>query len=205
LTLEEPANLPSGVNEESIKQNQNLNSTPIQKKGGPYTQTQREQRRQEVYRLHFEYGYSAIKIAELMKVNRNTVNEDLGYWYSKIYKNTDIFDPESVIIVTLERLEIQRSRLREQLDKTKTFQEKLAVERMIYDVDCKILHIYTKMTDSLRRVMDLSTEKLNQWMKDNKREERFLTLFDKIAVSEKASKKIEKIIKEDKLKTHRAI
>ncbi len=138
LTLEEPDNLPFNVDQEFIKQNQKLTSK-ITKKGGPYTRSQRDQRRQEVYRLHFEYGYSAKKIAELMKVNRNTVNGDIYYWYSKIHKNRNIFNPEDVIIINLERLEIQRTRLREQLDKAKSFQEKLALEKMMYDIDCKIL------------------------------------------------------------------
>lgn len=201
MTLEEPGNLPFDVDKEFIKQNQKLNST-IPKKGGPYTQTQRDQRRQEVHRLHFEYGYSAKKIAELMKVNRNTVNGDIDYWYSKIYKNTNIIDPTNVIIINMERLEIQRSRLREQLDKTKSFQEKLALERMMYDIDCKILHTYTRVAESEKRIHNISIEKLNKWMKDNNKTERYMTLFDKITVSEKAYERINKIIKEDRLQTH---
>ena len=47
------------------------------KKGGPYSKHDRDARRNEVYKLHFEYGYSARKIADLMKVNRNTVNGDI--------------------------------------------------------------------------------------------------------------------------------
>jgi transposase-like protein len=198
--MEESFNSPVDIDVEFIKQNQKLYSEKISKKGGPYTKTQRDQRRQEVYRLHFEYGYSAKKIAELMKVNRNTVNGDVDYWYSKISKNTNIFNPESVIIVNLERLDIQRSRLREQLDKVESFQEKLALERLMYDIDCKILCIYNRLAESSKRIMDLSTDSLNKWMKDNKREERYMKLLDKITVSEKALEKINKIIKEDKLR-----
>jgi len=90
MTLEKPDYLPFDVDEEFIKQNQNLNSKII-KKGGPYTKTEREHRQQEVYRLHFEYGYSAKKISELMKINRNTINGDITYWYSKISKTKTIF------------------------------------------------------------------------------------------------------------------
>jgi hypothetical protein len=198
LTLEESGNLPFDVDQEFIKQNQKLNSK-IPKKGGPYTKTQRDQRRQEVYRLYFEYGYPATKIGELMKVNRNTVNGDIDYWYSKIFKNTNIFNSESQIILYLERLEIQRSRLREQLDKTKLFQEKLALEKMMYDIDCKILHTYTRVAESARKVSDLSIDRLNQWMKENKKTQRYLRVFDTISVSEKANERINKIIKEDRL------
>jgi hypothetical protein len=201
LTLEEPDKLPFNVSKEFIKQNQKLNYK-IPKKGGPFTQTQRDQRRQEVYRLHFDYGYSARKIAELMKVNRNTVNGDIDYWYSKIYKNRKYFDPEPAIIINLQRLEVQRSRLREQLDKTKSFQEKLAAERMIYDIDCKILYTHIRSAESEGRMRDYATKSLNEWLKDNNKTIRYLTLFDKLSVSEKAYERINKIIKEDRLQSH---
>lgn len=198
LTLEEVTS-PLDVDEEFIEQNEKLYKS---RKGGPYTKIERDKRMQEVYRLHFEYGYSARKISELMKVNRNTVNGDIDYWYSKIYKNTHIFNTEAAIIVNLERLEIQRSRLREYLDQTKSFQEKLAVERMMYDIDCKILYTVNRLAESEKRIMDRSTQKLNDWMKENKKTERYRTLFDLVSVSEKASEKILKIIKEDRLTPH---
>jgi hypothetical protein len=200
LALEESFNSPvDGIDLEFIKQDQKFYSGKIPKKGGPYSKMEREKRREEVYRLHFEYGYSAKKISELMNVNRNTINGDVDYWYSKIDKNTNIFNPESVIIVNLERLNIQRSRLREQLDKVDSFQEKMSLERLIYDIDCKILYIHNRVAESSKRILDFSTENLNKWMKDNKREERYMKLYDKISVSEKALEKINKIIKEDRM------
>jgi hypothetical protein len=190
---------PFDVRQEFISQNQEIDHKTSNKRGGPYTKTQRDKRRQEVYRLHFEYGYSAKKISDLMKVNRNTVNGDVDYWYSKIYKNTSIINPEDTIIANLERLNIQRSRLREQLDKVDSFQEKMAIERLIYDIDCKILYIHNRVAESFKRVHDVSIEKLNQWMKDNKRQERYLLLSDKLSISDKAFEKISKIIKEDRM------
>ena len=91
---------------------------PKSHKRGPYSKQELENRRNEVYRLHFEYGYSARKIAGFMKINRNTVNGDINYWYSRIAKNNSIFEPEYAVIFNLQRLEIQRSRLRERLDKS---------------------------------------------------------------------------------------
>lgn len=188
---------PLDVDEEFIAQNEKLNKS---RKGGPYTKVERDKRMQEVHRLHFEYGYSARKISELMKVNRNTVNGDIDYWYSKISKNTNILNPENAILINIQRLEIQRSRLREQLDEAKSFQEKMALERLMYEIDCKILHTYDRLAESAKRLMDFSTEKLNLWMKKNNRTERYMSLSDKITVSEKANAKIEKIIKEDRLR-----
>ena len=170
------------------------------KKGGPYSKNERDSRRKEVYRLHFDYGYSARKIAELMKINRNTVNGDIDYWYSKIIKNNNVFNPEFAIIISLQRLEIQRSRLREQLDKTGQFQEKLALERLMFDIDSKISYTNNKLCESIQKVWDLSINHLNKWMKANKKTDRYLTLFDQMSVSDKANEKINKIINEDKLR-----
>ena len=60
------------------------------KEGGPYSPHDKQIRRNEVYRYHFDYGYSARRIAELMKINRNTINSDIKYWYSKVTKSHDI-------------------------------------------------------------------------------------------------------------------
>ena len=158
------------ITSDFLDENEKLCQTvPNSKKGGPYSKKERDSRRKEVYRLHFEYGYSARKIADLMKVNRNTVNGDIDYWYSKIVQNINTFDPSYAIMVNLQRLDIQRSRLREQLDKTETFQEKLALERLILEIDSKILNTHYKLTNSTRYLFDHSTEIMNDWMKKNKK------------------------------------
>ena len=104
------------VSEDFIETNKKFKPDTRRKKGGPYTKQEIIDRKNEVYRLHFEYGYSARKIADLMKVNRNTVNGDIDYWYSKIVENFNTFDPSYAIMINLQRLDIQRSRLREQLE-----------------------------------------------------------------------------------------
>ena len=69
-----------------------------QRHNGQYTKQEIQKRRNEVYRYHFEYGYSARKIAELIKINRNTINGDIKHWYSKISNKNYILDPESTIL-----------------------------------------------------------------------------------------------------------
>jgi len=76
------------------------------KKGGPYSKKERDSRREEVYRLCFEYGYTARKISELIKINRNTINGDIQYWYDKVVKNWNGMDPEFLVIKNIERLEL---------------------------------------------------------------------------------------------------
>jgi len=187
------------ISDDFIETNKKFKPNTRRKKGGPYTKQEIIDRKNEVYRLHFDYGYSARKIADMMNVNRNTINGDIDYWYSKIVVYTKMIDPSDAIMINLQRLDIQRSRLREQLDKAETFQEKLALEHFILEIDSKILNTHIKLTNSTRRLFDLSTERLNDFMKENKKDGRFLTLFDRISVSKKAREKIGKIIKQDRL------
>ena len=153
-----------------------------------------------MYILHFEYGYSARKIADLKKVNRNTVNGDIAYWYSKITKNHLIFNPESIIIITTERLDLQRTRLREYLDKAATIKEKLPIERLIIEIDSKLTNIHLRVLESTKRVYDRGIGYINEYLKSTNHSERYISFWDSIKVSEKAKQKIEKIIKEDEKK-----
>jgi hypothetical protein len=175
--------------------------TSLKKKGGPYSKDEKIKRLDEVHRLHFEYGYSARKISELMNINRNTINADIDYWYGKILNSSNMIDPEFIITVNIQRFNIQRSRLRESLDKAKNFQQRHVIEKMIFDIDAKIINTHMNLANSMKHIHKLGTTYLNDWLKDNGRDDRYLTLFDTVSVSEKAKEKISKIIKEDRKKT----
>ena len=186
------------VSDQFIEENK-LYGKKSKKAGGPYNKSDRLKRRNEVYRLHFEYGYSATKIAQLMQVNRNTINGDIEYWYSQVSKKWKSVDPTNWIIRYTERLELQKTRLREEIDKAKSPQEKLGIERLIFDIDSKIMQMHLKIYESSARVQELATKWLNNWMKVNKKDDRYMTWFDVIRVSGKARDRINKIIKEDQV------
>ena len=189
------------ISEEFIEQNRNslCQFMPKSHKKGPYSKQQLEKRRNEVYRYHFEYGYSARKIAELMSINRNTINGDIKQWYSKIAKANDI-QPESAIFTILERLDIQRTRIREYLDKSTNISEKITIERMITDIDFKIAQINEKLYFSSTKLIGYMVESINNHLKSTNDTTRYLGVHDKITVSNDAKKKINKIISEDKKK-----
>jgi len=169
------------------------------KKGGPYSKNEKHQRLNEVYRLHFEYGYSARQISDMMKISRNTINGDISYWYDKIGKKMSSFvDPEMIVVKHITRLELQRTRLRVSLDKTKMFSEKLAIEKLIFNIENKIMQTRLKLIDSQIRSHDNSTKRVNDWLKKQRRDERFLSIFDVYSVSEKSHQKIRKIMNQDK-------
>ena len=65
MTLEPES--PPECSSEFIEENKQI-KFENRKKGGRYSKEQKDKRLQEVYRLYFDYGYSARKIAELMKI-----------------------------------------------------------------------------------------------------------------------------------------
>jgi len=115
------------------------------KKGGPYPKIDREERRDEVYKLHFEFGYSAVRISELLNFNRNTINEDINYWYSQLSHDVNYADLQSMILKTFERLELQRSRFYEYLVDHRDIFTKIPLEKSIYLIDCKIATLAYKL------------------------------------------------------------
>jgi len=118
------------------------------KKGGRYTKKEQGTRRDEVFKLHMDYGYSARKIADIMKVNRNTINSDIKYCYSQLRKDDDSLFIEDALNKNIYRLEIQRSRCVERLEKTKDLRDILLLEKMIFGIDSKLNQIVTNLQAS---------------------------------------------------------
>jgi hypothetical protein len=172
----------------------------LKKGGGPYSKDSKQKRRDEVYRLHFDYGYSARKIADTMKVNRNTINSDVSYFYGKLHDNIIHFENETMITSFLHRLEIQRCRVREKLEKTDDPKEYVMLEKLLLDVDSRLISSHQKSAESTKRIWDLTVYAINQFFKDEKKDVRYMSFFDKIAVSEKSQKRIQDIINQDKKK-----
>jgi predicted DNA-binding protein YlxM (UPF0122 family) len=106
--------------------------------GGPYSKHDREDRIDEVSKLHFEYGYSAKKISELLGVNRNTINEDIKKLYNELEEKWENSSKLSLLQNNIESLLAQKRRLREALDKAEKISEKLAIEKMILQVESRI-------------------------------------------------------------------
>ena len=167
------------------------------KKGGPYTKDQQRKRRDEVYRLHFEYNYSARKIAEFLKINRGTINRDIMYWHSSIVKKWRHMDPEVYVMTQVERLEIQKARLRKQLEDVKSFQERIVTERFILDMDMKIASIQVKLVNAKWKSQSRTALNINKYFESKNIKTRVIEPDIFFEVSEKAREKISKIYNED--------
>ena len=132
-----------------------------------------------------------------MKINRNTINGDIDFLYGLTVKNYNLINPQTAVIKQLTKLEIQKTRLREMLDKVYNPSEKISMERLLFDIDSKIIHIRIKISESHYRVHQLATSWLNRYSKNHQQTSRYFAQFDVTKVSVKTQKKIKKLITED--------
>jgi hypothetical protein len=167
--------------------NMNLKKTNLVRprhKFAPFTRADRKERRNEVYKLHFEYGMPATRIAELMKVDRNTINNDLKILYNKAirgYNSEMTFD--EVIEKQLLRLETQRDRLCLYLCDAKDITSKITIERMITDIDLKVIGVIDKMNQNIVQHWNAVMEQVNKIAEKEKLKTRFTSLFELYRIS----------------------
>ena len=130
---------------ESLKDSESLEP---EKKGGPYTKKEQEERKIQVYHLHFEENKSALEIAELLNVNRNTINDDIRYWHQQLANEFKAQDLTAKMTKQIQRMEIQRDRLLDDLDEAESFDEKIKLEKFVSDVDNRLGQLFSKMISS---------------------------------------------------------
>ena len=118
------------------------------KKGGPYTKKEQEERKIQVYHLHFEENKSAVKISDLLNVNRNTINEDIRYWHSQLANEMKAQDLTAKMTKQIQRMEIQRDRLLEDLEDVDDNDEKINLEKFIHQIDNRLVQVFLKMISS---------------------------------------------------------
>ena len=124
------------------------------RKGGPFTKQERFLRRQEIYNLHFEFGYSALKISQMTKVNRHTVENDIKYWYSKLADDWKENDIDGWAQKQISRLESQRTQLLEELKNQNDLKAKLAIRKMIIGIDEKIVKLVLSIAKTQMQFID---------------------------------------------------
>jgi len=115
------------------------------KNGGPYTQREQEERKIQVYHLHFEENKSAVKIAELLSINRNTINDDIRYWHLQLANEMKAQNLTVMMIQQIQRMEIQRDRLLDDLENVESLAEKISIEKFISEIDNRLVQFFSKM------------------------------------------------------------
>jgi len=168
-----------------------------QKKGGPYPKSEKRKMVEEVYKLHFDYGYSRRKIADFLNISRGTINRDVMSLYDEIGTRRKHFDAGSSVMKSIERFEIQRRRLRRQLDSVESVKERIAIEKFIFDIDSKIANFEIRIAESNKNITSLAVILINEKMAQLKKNKRVVSGDILWEVSTKASDKIMKIYDED--------
>ena len=129
-----------------------MSTIQISKKGGPYNKKQQEKRPSQVNKLYFEKAKTVVKIAEELKLNRNTVNEDLKFWYSQLACEISNENLISSALKQIHSIELQKSRLREQLENTSEFSQKITIEKFLFEIDSKLALLINKIMQNLQEL-----------------------------------------------------
>ena len=172
------------------------------RKGGPHLKHKREKRRNEVFKLHFKYGNSAVSISQLLKANRNTINSDINYWYRKMQVQWENTDNESWLMKQVYRMEYQRSELMHDLEGATSTWERLAIRKIILAIDSKIAQITLKTKNAIEKGENSSLKMFNKFMDNHAKSgelPRFGLKQEIFQVSDKTRMKIDKLIDSDRL------
>ncbi|MBI5698257.1 MAG: hypothetical protein HZC29_07245 [Thaumarchaeota archaeon] len=167
------------------------------KRGGPYSKEDRIKRQAEVYRLHFELSYSVPKIAELMKVNLKTIYNDVRALNKRLGIEWDQLGINSTIMKLVNRLELQRQRLVERLESAKTYADAMSTEKMIYEIDWRLLSFITKFNWDISRFTEATVAELNICAKKYETGNTWVAKKSVFCCSDETYRKIEELMKND--------
>jgi hypothetical protein len=183
------------LNPEFIEENRRSNLVRPRQKFAPFTKAERQKRRQEVYRLHFENGIPAVAIADMMQVDRNTINNDLQVLYRQVGKDWDEISYTDYVAKHVSRLEAQRSRLVVYLSKIDqvNIDSLLAVERMIADIDLKLMLSLQKMGQTQNKITEVIINALNEHAEKEKLKVRWTNYDELFKISVLSRKSLDEI------------
>lgn len=171
---------------------------PIPKKGGPYKKADRQKRLDEVYRLHFELGYSSAKISSMMGINRKTISSDINVWYRKLSQEWHYLNTDSLFMRQLKRFDEQRLKLLSMDDGKRSFAESFSLQKMIFEMDCKITSFLIKANWGEQMVVQEKVRSLNEYAKKANLNRAWSPKSDIVCTSNETMEKINQLIREDK-------
>ena len=115
------------------------------KAGGPYTKHQQDERRRKVNELYFEKQLTAVKIADIVGVNRNTVNEDIKLAY---VQTSESFPDDSILLFLnqIKKMEAQIMTVEKDLESQTDFSKKIILAKFLFQMNNSVAKFYQKMT-----------------------------------------------------------
>jgi len=105
---------------------------------------------------------------------------------------------ESWYMKQIGRMESQRTRLLEDLEKNEDTMKRLAIEKMVLDIDNKIMQAVMKIDFGKQNMLNKGVTQLNNWAKEQKLDVRYIEERSLIKTSTKTRDKIIKLIQEDR-------
>ena len=149
-----------------------------------------------MFRLHFSLGYSAVKISDMLRVNRHTIESDIKQGYSILSKEWEKSNVESWFMKQIYRLEEQRTRLLKKLESS-TGREYLSTENLLKEIDVKIFYMQKDVLTSNDTIHEINIKIINRYLKQNFSEDRVVSIFGYRKVSAKTEEAINEMIKKD--------
>jgi hypothetical protein len=136
----------------------------------------------------------ATRIAVLMKVDRNTINNDLKILYKKAIRDyTSDMSFDDVIEKQLLRLETQRDRLGLYLCDTNDINSKITIERLITDIDFKVIGLMERLNQNIVQHYDAVIEHVNKIAENEKLKTRYTSLFELYRISVDSRQDLDKL------------
>jgi len=115
------------------------------KRGGPYSKKEQQERRDAVGEMFYAKGMSIQQISKELRVNRNTISDDLKIIKKETASNYNLDIIRDHCIEQIEALKAQKNRLIKMLDGL-GLDAALKVEKMILEVSLKIVHMISEIT-----------------------------------------------------------
>lgn len=180
--------------EDTAEEDVKLDLVRPRQKFAPFTHAERKERRDEVYKLHFEHGIPATRIAKMINVDRNTINNDLKILYNRAireYNSDKSFD--DIIEKQLLRLETQRDRLGLYLCDAKDINSKITIERLITDIDFKVIGVMERLNQNIVKHSNAVIEHVNKIAEKENLRTRFTSLFELYRISVDTRQDLDKL------------
>jgi len=190
------------IDKEFIEENKQSNLVKhrhnYRQKFAPYTRSQRRKRRIEVYRLHFEKGIPAIRIADMMNVDRNTINNDLKILYNRALNdyNPNEMTFDDILQKQLVRLETQRDRLGQYLYEAKDVNSRITIERLISDIDFRLIGVMERLNQNIVRFWDEVIKRINKAAVNENLKSRYTSPFELNRISIDSRKRLDELKEE---------
>lgn len=129
-----------------------------------------------------------------MKVNRNTINDDIKWLYEKMSADIEGDEFNGYFTKQIVRLETQRGRLMSYLPKAKELDKKLVIERQLSDIDFRLAAMMEKFKHGYLSFWDEVYKAVNKIVDQEKLPNGYTTIFEQVKIPIKKRKAMNRFL-----------